>query len=131
MKVPYVRLLALVAGLSISFAIAANDYPTIWVDCGASPDNNGMFLEYLGSDEYCYRIKVRCDEGLFGGFLVEINTDDGGVGLGGNLDDGAGAFCFMNFGHLGNLGFTHSCEFPIGKAELDVKAVHGENCLFQ
>jgi len=122
------RVLAVVAGLGLSCSVAANGFPRIWIDCEAAPENNAMFLEYLGSQEYCYRIKVRCDSGLHGGFDVEVNTDDGGVGLGGGVGDGAGAFCFMNFGHLGNLGFNHSCEFDVGKAELDVKAVFGKKC---
>ena len=43
---------------------------------------------------------------MYGGFHVQVNTDDGGVGLGGSVDDGQGRFCFMGFGHLGNSDFT-------------------------
>jgi len=129
MKSVIIRFLTAVVGLSLSFGAFANEYPQIWIDCSAKPDNNAEFLEYLGSQDYCYRIKVRCDQGLFGGFQVEVNTDDGGVGLGASIDDANGAFCFMSFGHLDNSGFSHACDFDIGKAELDVKAVHGKKCV--
>jgi hypothetical protein len=54
--------------------LLANGYPQFWVDCNPVEPFMGKAQEvYLG------------DDALWGGFLMEVNTDDGGVGLFGNV----------------------------------------------
>lgn len=132
MKFRIIQSLALLAALSISLGLSANQ-TNMWIDCQSDMNDNAIFMTYLGNEEFCYRVKVRCDVGLYGGFLVDVFLGDGGVGFGGGVNDGVppwedGAFCDFNFAHLRNAGFTHACDFDIGKVELDVKAVHGEKC---
>jgi len=132
MKVKMTQILAIIVCFGISTGLYATELD-IWIGCESEMNNNAMFMEYVGTEEYCYRVKVRCDPGLFGWFGVNVNPDDGGVGFGGEVSDGiphdeGGAACGVWFGHLRNTGFSHSCDFDVGKAELDVKAVHGKKC---
>lgn len=134
MKSKILRVLALVVVLGASCGLSADENNVnIWIDCESDMSNNAMFMTYLGTEEFCYRVKVRCDAGLYGGFFVDVYLGDGGVGFEGHVNDGfppweEGAFCNFGFAHLRNSGFTHACDFDVGKAELDVKAVHGRKC---
>jgi hypothetical protein len=109
--------------------LLANGFPQVWMDCDPIEPFKGKAQEmYLGNEFHCYRLEFKCDDELWGGFLMEVNTDDGGVGLFGGINSNDG-FCVMNFGHLGNTQFTHACSFENGDAELEVKAADGEMCL--
>jgi len=107
----------------------ANGFPIVWMDCNPAEPYKGKAQEvYLGDEYFCYRMEFKCADELWGGFLMEVNIDDGGVGLLGSIGSNFG-FCHINFGHLGNTQFSHSCTFDDGDAELEVKRVDGQMCM--
>lgn len=131
MRIATYKILIAVITLGICQGGLANGFPQAWIDCDPVEPFNGKAQEiYLGSEIFCYRIEFKCDEELWGGFLMEVNIDDGGVGLFGGANSNFG-FCGMGFGHLGNTQFSHACSFEDGDVELEVKAVDGEMCLDQ
>jgi hypothetical protein len=129
MRIAITKILVVIITLGVCQGLLAQDFPLVWLDCDPVEPVKGKAQEvYLGDGNYCYRLEFKCDDELWGGFLMEVNIFDGGVGLFGEIHSIFG-FCGMNFGHLGNSQFTHACSFDDGDAELEVKAVEGEMCL--
>ena len=129
MKSVIVKITAAIFLFGFCQGLLANGYPQFWVDCDPVEPFKGKAQEvYLGDENFCYRIEFKCDDSLWGGFLMEVNTDDGGVGLFGNVNSAFG-FCGMGFGHLGNTQFSHACSFEDGDVELEVKIADVEMCM--
>ena len=122
----------------------------VWLDCDPAFTVGNPALEpikgkskaqmvYLGNEEFCYRIKFKCDRGLMGGTNVGCFCDlndpgaDGGVGGFFHVENGPptspdSSVCDGGFGHLRNDEFSHSCSFDSGGATLRVEAVDGKKC---
>ena len=129
MKRVIVQIFVLALVMGMCEGLFANGFPSIWMDCDPIEPSKGKAQEvHLGDEFFCYRLEFKCDEPLSGGFLMEVNTDDGGVGLFGFIDS-TDSFCSINFGHLGNTEFSHACSFEDGDVELEVKAADGAMCL--
>lgn len=132
--------------------VPANGLPPYTVSLNCDPEqtegnpplepSNGkskVQMAYLGNEEFCYRIKFRCDEDFVTPFGVELNCfceddpgppiveADGGVGVNMLVDSGDG-FCGFGGGHLKNNEFTHTCSFDDGDVSLRVERVNGGMC---
>jgi hypothetical protein len=147
MKIAIIRTLVAAAALCLAQGAMGQLPPYhVWIDCDPANTAGNPPLEpyngkgkaqevYLGNEEFCYKIEFKCDSELSGGFLVSCFCDlsipwaDGGVGVsqGVNSDD---AFCGSpeGFFHLRNSQFSHACAFDVGEADLEIKAVDGEEC---
>jgi hypothetical protein len=143
-------LIAFVA-LSISLGALANDVLppyTVMFSCdpaktvgnpelGPPNGKSKAQMVYMGNEDFCYRIKFKCDKEFEGNVHVNVFCEDmtvppyfeadGGVGLGGSVNSGD-AFCDLNAAHLRNNEFAHECSFDRGDVSLRVEAVDGKMC---
>lgn len=147
-------LISLVMMLILQGALANGLPPyTVSLNCDPAQSEGNPPLEpfngeskvqmvYLGNEEFCYRIKFRCDSEFVTPFGVELTCfcadnpnppdgptieADGGVGVNMFTDSGDG-FCGFGGAHLRNNEFSHSCSFEDGDVSLRVERVYGEMC---
>lgn len=139
MKPFFVILLTAIIAISLSHVVSANgvELGPYEFACDGPPTE---LEEYIGNEEYCYRVEISCPE-AFRGFLgMTVNRLDGGVGGFGGVngpgvdgipENGDEEFCDMGFGHLRNKKIEHSCELLSGsKFELKIKRMgNGNKCL--
>ena len=60
-KTILLKIATAVAAVVFCHGLFANGYPEQWIGCDMDPADEGVFLEYLGDEMFCYRFKVRCD----------------------------------------------------------------------
>jgi len=123
---------------------------SVWFDCDAFQSTGNPPLEpyngrgkaqeaYLGMEGgFCWQIEFKCDVELadldLSGFFVQMDVLGGGGGAAPfihyeNPDQEEDNFwCDGMMFHKAPSGFSHTCSFEVGEAELEVKAVEDDRC---
>lgn len=121
----------------------------VWLDCDPAQSMGNPPLEpyngngrgkgrgkaqeaYVGIEGgYCWKIEVKCDEGLnsWGGFLLGVDPFEGGGFTSPYIHEETDLLLcdgFMAFKSTSE--FSQNCSFEVGEADLEVKLVEGALC---